>query len=102
MDDIAGEENSRSLGSYARDYSSVRRLCEASIMTNIKLAVCYCAPEHHQHLAASIDSAKGAGDIFVFVNRRIDDESDVAWQTVAEIANGAGAEVVLGEWKSEL
>jgi YD repeat-containing protein len=71
-------------------------------MMSLKCAACYCIHDDCCHLASSISSLAPTGPALVFVSR-------VPWngppgdrEPAARVAAESGAEVVLGEWRSEL
>ena len=64
--------------------------------------VCYILHDDASYLAPSMQSFQSAGKMFAFVSRVPWHDQPGDWQTAAQIASDAGAEVVLGEWRSEL
>ena len=66
------------------------------------LCICYILHDDASYLAASIHSFQAAGKVFAFISRVPWHDQPGDWQTAAQIAQDAGAEVVLGEWRSEL
>ena len=64
--------------------------------------VCYILHDDASYLAASIQSFQEAGKVFAFVSRVHWHDQPGDWQAAAQVAQDAGAEVVLGEWRSEL
>jgi len=63
--------------------------------------VCYCLHDDYSYLALSLRSFKDAGPVYAFVSRLAWDGSDGDWERCAHVAQGAGAEVILGEWANE-
>ncbi len=66
------------------------------------IAVCYILHDDAYYLAGSIDSTRAAGEVFTFISRVPWHDHPGDWQAAAEIARAGGAEVVLGEWTTEL
>lgn len=66
------------------------------------LAISYIVHDDIYYLAESIQSFSSAGQIFVFVSRVPWHNVAGDWEQTAELAKNAGAEVVLGDWNSEL
>ena len=64
--------------------------------------VCYILHDDASYLAASVQSFVSAGKAFAFVSRVPWHDAPGDWQAAAQKAADAGAEVVLGEWRSEL
>lgn len=67
-----------------------------------KLAVCYIVHDDMFYLASSIASFQEAGEVFVFVSRVPWHDQPGDWQAAAQTARDASAEVIEGEWTSEL
>ena len=67
-----------------------------------KTAVSYIVHDDNYYLAPSIASFREGGDVFVFVSRVPWHEQPGDWQHTVQIAEAAGATVVLGDWASEL
>src|SRR5579862_7885021 len=67
-----------------------------------KLAVAYILHDDAWYLADSIESFRTAGPVYAFVSRVPWHDQPGDWEHAAEVARQAGAEVVLGEWRSEL
>lgn len=63
--------------------------------------VCYCLHDDHWHLDLSMRSFAAAGPVIAFVSKLAWDGSPGEWRRCAELAEAAGAEVVLGEWPKE-
>lgn len=67
----------------------------------MKIAVAYCLHDDHAFLAQSIESFKRAGEIFAFVSQVAWHGDAGDWERTAEICGSAGANMFLGEWRSE-
>ncbi len=67
-----------------------------------RIASCYMVHDDNYYLAESIASFRSAGEVFAFVSRVPWHDQPGDWEGAAEIARGAGAELVLGDWTSEL
>ena len=67
-----------------------------------QLALALITHDDWYYLASSLASFAGAGDAFVFVSRIPWHGKAGDWQKTVEVAKSAGAEVVLGDWGSEL
>ncbi len=67
-----------------------------------KTAVSYIVHDDNYYLVPSIASFREGGDVFVFVSRIPWHEQPGDWQHTVQIAEEAGATVVLGDWASEL
>lgn len=70
-------------------------------MLRSTIAVCYCVHDDYYYLAESIRSFQPAGNVIVFVSRTPWNDLPGDWETSAQAAGQAGAEVVVGEWTSE-
>src|SRR5579862_5122928 len=66
------------------------------------LAVAYILHDDAWYLPDSIASSRGAGPVFAFVSKVPWHDQPGDWEHAAEVARQAGAEVVLGEWRSEV
>src|SRR5579862_9562902 len=66
------------------------------------LAVAYILHDDAWYLPDSIASFREAGPVFAFVSKVPWHDLPGDWEHAAEVARAAGAEVVLGEWRSEL
>ncbi len=66
------------------------------------LAISYIVHDDTYYLAQSIQSFSSAGQVFVFVSRVPWHNVAGNWEHTAELAKEVGAEVVLGDWNSEL
>ncbi len=71
-------------------------------MPTPRLACAYILHDDYWYLAESITSVRRAGPVFCFVSRVPWADEPGDWEQTARIATDAGAEVVLGEWRSEL
>ncbi len=71
-------------------------------MPKPKLAVACCVHDDATYLAESLRSFAAVGPRFAFVSRVPWNEFPGDWQAAAAAARTAGAEVVEGEWASEL
>src|SRR5437588_685656 len=67
-----------------------------------RIAVCYILHDDASYLAASIASFKPAGDVFAFVSKLPWNGEPGDWERAERVARDAGAEVVVGEWATEL
>ena len=67
-----------------------------------KVVVCYCVHDDSYYLAQSIASFLTVGPVFVFVSRLPWHDQPGDWEAAAAVAREAGAEVIFGEWTSEL
>ncbi|MGI8922777.1 MAG: glycosyltransferase [Fimbriimonadales bacterium] len=67
-----------------------------------KLAVAHCVHDDSYYLADSIESFKPAGPVFVFLSRTPWSGPTGDHKKAAVVARKAGAEVILGDWASEL
>jgi GT2 family glycosyltransferase/tetratricopeptide (TPR) repeat protein len=65
------------------------------------LPSCICAHDDHYYLRNVIEAAKSAGPVVCYVSKLAWNGSPGDWETTADIARAAGAEVVLGEWPDE-
>ncbi|RYG33821.1 glycosyltransferase [bacterium] len=65
-------------------------------------AVAYCAHDDHWLLEPSIMSFKRGGDVYVFVSRMPWNGEAGEWQRTVELAESAGATVILGDWPTEI
>src|SRR5205823_1941385 len=66
------------------------------------LAVCFITHDDAYYLAESITSFAHGGEVFVLVSRVPWHDQPGDWEKAETVAREAGAEVVLGEWRSEL
>src|SRR5579862_492062 len=66
-----------------------------------RVAVAYILHDDAWYLADSIASFRKAGPVFAFISRTPCHDAPGDWEHAAEVAREAGAEVVLGEWRSE-
>ncbi len=65
------------------------------------LASGICAHDDHYYLAHAIASVREVGPVICYVSRLAWNGSAGEWEKTAEVAQAAGAEVVLGEWADE-
>src|SRR5689334_8088009 len=68
----------------------------------LPVAVCYLIHDDSWYLRQSIESFRSAGHIFTFISRVPWHDQPGDWKTAVKVAEEAGAEVILGEWTSEL
>ena len=68
----------------------------------MKTAVCYCIHDDLYYLKESIASAAEVGDLFCFISKVAWHGEPGDWQSAQAIAEGSGATVIPGEWRSEL
>ena len=66
-----------------------------------RLASCLCVHDDSSFLAEAIAAVKSVGPVFCFVSRRAWNGSDGRWEPVVQIAEAAGAIVILGDWPDE-
>src|SRR5438067_5537728 len=67
-----------------------------------KLAVCTVLHDDAAFLGAALSAVASAGPLVCFVSRVPWHDQPGDWESAAEIARQAGAEVVLGDWPTEL
>lgn len=70
-------------------------------MENVKRCVVLCLHDDWWFAGKSIEAAKSFGPVLAFVSRVSWNGSTGDWQRVAEEAEKAGAEVILGDWDNE-
>ena len=68
----------------------------------LRVATAFILHDDAYYLAPSIQSFQEAGEVFAFVSRVPWHDQPGDWEAAAQIAQEAGAEVVLGDWRSEL
>src|SRR5258708_6123849 len=68
----------------------------------VLIGACYILHDDDYYLAESIASFQSAGKAIVFVSCVPWNDQPGDWESAAETARSAGAEVVLGDWTSEL
>ncbi|MFI5387446.1 MAG: glycosyltransferase [Fimbriimonadales bacterium] len=68
---------------------------------NAGIPVCYCLHDDYCYLDLSMRSFAGASPIVAFVSKLAWDGTAGEWSRCAELAEAAGAEIVLGEWPNE-
>ena len=68
----------------------------------LKSGISYILHDDTSYFAQSIHSFREAGEVFAFVSRVPWHAAPGDWQAAAQVAEAAGAIVVLGEWRSEL
>src|SRR5579862_8627864 len=67
-----------------------------------RIGVAYILHDDAWYLSDSIGSFREAGSVFAFVSKTPWHDASGDWEHAAEVAREAGAEVLLGEWRSEL
>ncbi|MBC8066378.1 MAG: glycosyltransferase [Chlorobia bacterium] len=70
-------------------------------MGRAKLCVLSCLHDDYWFVEKALNACITAGPILAFVNQNAWNGQAGSWQKCADIAQGVGAEVVLGEWEDE-
>lgn len=92
--------NAQQMATAPGDTRAISRGTETEPM--VYTAVCYILHDDAYYLAESIASFKGAGDVLAFVSRVPWHDRPGDWESAAGVARDAGAEVIAGDWTSEL
>ena len=67
-----------------------------------QVAIAFILHDDASYLVPSIQSFREAGEVFAFVSRVPWHDQPGDWEAAARVAQEAGAEVVLGDWHSEV